>query len=81
MPVPPRQAPIAAAPLKPKVGVSMIQKPQMTPNNDDKMLAKAKELSMKGIGNLQQCFEALKISNGNPDQATSILLNKKTNKY
>jgi hypothetical protein len=64
MPAPTRQAPMPTPPQKPKLGVSMLKK---TPNNDDKMLAKALELSMKGFGNQEKCLEALKITNGNAD--------------
>jgi hypothetical protein len=38
------------------------------------MLEKAEEMSKIGIGNLQECLEALIQTNGNSDKAASILM-------
>lgn len=49
-------------------------------HNDEKMLEMAEELSQIGIGNLQKCLDALIQTNGNPDEAASILMNLMSNK-
>lgn len=54
---------------------------QSKASNQEQILLKAQELSKIGIGNLQQCLDALIQTNGNPDQAASLLMSKMTNKY